>query len=122
MLSEAQKRQMRSLALGHWPHVLAVYLFGSAATHEMRADSDIDLAILTAEKLEPETILTLKGQLGTLFKRDVDIVDLMRADVVTRAQVVAGGDLLACQDARYTALFETTALSQYALLNEERRE
>lgn len=33
------------------PDVVAIYLFGSAATGELRADSDIDLAVLPAEPL-----------------------------------------------------------------------
>ena len=54
------------------------------------------------------------------FRRDVDIVDMLTADAVTRAQVIAHGEMILCRDEFFVALFETTALGNYALLNEER--
>lgn len=70
--------------------------------------------------MDPETPFELKTDLAAFLKRDIDLVDLRRADTVTKAQVVATGDLLFSSDAR--AVFETVALSSYAILNEERRE
>jgi predicted nucleotidyltransferase len=105
-----------------FPDAMAFYCFGSAATGEMREDSDIDLAVLSEEPLDPEKVFDLKSEISRNFRRDVDVVDLMRADSVTAVQVVVYGQLLMSKSKLQTGLFETTAMSAYALLNEERRE
>lgn len=58
--------------------------------------------------------------MSQLLRRDVDLVDLARADTVTVAQVVVNGERLYKDDSSVADFFETTALSAYALLNEER--
>ena len=106
------------------PSATALYVFGSAANGSMNPESDIDLAILVGSDgdLDAETAFQLKTDLAALFKRDVDLVDMLRADDVTRAQVITTGRLVMCADANRCAVFETAALAKYANLNEERRE
>lgn len=106
----------------HLPAVEAIYIFGSAVSGLLDRTSDIDLAFLSKDKPDAKQVLAIKGDLGLLLKRDIDFVDLFRADTVTKAQVITGGELLYAQQANRVAHFETVALSQYAHLNEERAE
>ncbi len=56
-----------------------------------------------------------------MLLRDVDLIDLRRADTVTQAQVVSSGELLLQQNPGLIAQFETDVLSMYAQLNLERQ-
>ena len=96
------------------------YLFGSSATGDATPSSDIDLALLLSAKLSAAAALAIKAGVSALFHRDVDLIDLRRADAVTKAQVIATGEVLLNAVPVTVALFETTAFAQYALLNEER--
>ena len=100
----------------------AVYSFGSQASGDARADSDVDLAFLSATRIEPEARWMLQEKIASQLGRDVDLVDLARASTVFRAQVVTTGDLVLDVSPPKTAAFEATALSAYARLAEERRE
>jgi predicted nucleotidyltransferase len=101
-------------------HLLAVYLFGSLASGEQTTQSDIDVAFLMKEMPEVKDVFDAKTELSYHFRRDVDLIDLWRADTVTKAQVVTTGELLFAFDRYKIDEFEMIVLSQYALLNEER--
>lgn len=103
------------------PAVIAVYLFGSFATGRSTPDSDIDLAILAAEPLAPESRWHLAQTLAITLSRDVDLVDLRQASTVMRVQVLASAQLLLETDRAKRQQFEAVALGAYARLNEERR-
>ena len=71
-------------------------LFGSAARHEARPDSDIDL-LVSFEAGVPVTLFTLiemQAELSALFARRVDLVPknglkpALRAEVLSEAQVL----------------------------------
>ena len=74
-----------------FPGAYGAYVFGSAATGQLRPESDLDVAILRVNPLSPDEVLELKSFISQKFRRDSDI-------------------------------FETMALSRYALLDEERWE
>ncbi len=101
--------------------VVAIYLFGSSVTGEMRADSDIDLAILPANPLAPTHVWTLAQSLAVVAGRDVDLVDLLSASTVLRAQIISTGQRLYCGNEPLCSEFEGRAYSDYARLNEERK-
>lgn len=100
--------------------VLALYVFGSQASGQTHAASDIDLAVLVDEPLKDA--LELEGELAELLGAEVDLVDLRRAPTVLQAQVVSEGERLLAKDFVEAARFETFVFSSYARLNEERRE
>jgi len=104
------------------PDVVAVYLFGSTARGEASARSDLDLALLGRRPLDPVMRWELQQHLAVAAGRDVDLVDLRAASSVFRVQVLRDGQVLLDRDPNARALFEATALSSYARLNEERRE
>ena len=104
----------------HLPDILAVYRFGTWDTEHERPDSDIDLAVLPVAPLDSMDRWNLQQQLASVLSRDVDLVDLLQASTVMRAQVIAHGVRLYCADETACATFETYVFSAYARLNEER--
>ena len=103
------------------PGLLAIYRFGSWDTASARRDSDIDLAVWTRQPLDPVRRWEVAQDLASEAGRDVDLVDLVQASTVMRAQVVAAGERLYCADRDACEAFEDRAFSDYARLNEERR-
>ncbi|MBX3334540.1 MAG: nucleotidyltransferase domain-containing protein [Nitrospira sp.] len=104
------------------PSLIALYRFGSAQRGAVRPDSDIDLAILTQEALPELRRFELAQDLAIQLHRDVDLIDLRSASTVMRMQILSTGTCLAGQDEQARREFEMYAYSDYARLNEERRE
>lgn len=104
-----------------YPDVVAIYRFGSWGTANQRKDSDIDIALLAARPISAIPLWELGQRLAQRAGRDVDLVDLLSASTVMRAQVVANGQRLFCADESVCANFEDLAFSAYARLNEERK-
>ncbi|WP_322558234.1 type VII toxin-antitoxin system MntA family adenylyltransferase antitoxin [Halomonas sp.] len=76
------------------PSLQAIYLFGSQATGEATAASDIDLAVLLASPLPLEQRWQLSGELADRLGADVDLIDLRQASTVLQHQVVTTGQRL----------------------------
>lgn len=103
-----------------FPKAEAFYLFGSRATGEANAQSDFDFAILVQQPVSPADGAQAKLAIAALLRQDVDFVDLLRADTVTRFLVVSHGVILWEGESRTTAEFENVTFSVYASLNQER--
>jgi predicted nucleotidyltransferase len=58
-----------------------VYLFGSAATGNMREGSDIDIAV---SGLPPETFFQVMAKVADILGHSVDLIDLDEANPFTR--------------------------------------
>lgn len=99
---------------------IVIYLFGSAARNELRKDSDIDIAILTDNDIDPYECFMKAQELADVFKRDVDLINLNTSSAVFKAQVVGTGKKIYCSDETKRMYFEMRALKSYAMLNEER--
>ncbi len=109
----------------HLPATQAVYLYGSRARGEERADSDLDLAVLVPPGAPDDTLSPLgelRFELEDATGLVVDLVDLRRVPTVLQKEVVAGGRRLFAADERAADEFEMLTLSYYQKLNEERRE
>jgi len=104
------------------PDLIACYRFGSTERGTTRPDSDVDLAILSGKTLSELNRFELAQDLAAQLHRDVDLVDLRAASTVMRMQVLSTGTCLATEDERARREFEMYAYSDYARLNEERRE
>lgn len=102
--------------------LVAVYLFGSRARGDQREGSDADLAVLSKSKLTPEMQFELRAKLETVLHAPVDLIDLRAASTVFRVEILRAAVLLFEGDRDARQLFEATALSAYARLNEERKE
>jgi predicted nucleotidyltransferase len=74
------------------PDIDLAVLFGSVATGETRADSDVDLALLGRHPLD---LVRLSNVVTQLLQTDaVDVVDLRRASPLLQNEVVKGGRLI----------------------------
>ncbi len=104
-----------------FPDLHLIYRFGSMHIEERHAESDIDLAVLLSQPMEPLKRWAAQNHLALLLHAEVDLVDLRTASTVMQAQVLRTGILLYESDPQLRALYEMRVLSAYAFLNEERR-
>jgi len=104
------------------PDFIALYRFGSQTKESARPDSDVDLAVLTCHPIPARRRFELAQDLAVHLHHDVDLVDLRTASTVMRMQVISTGECLAAPNEAVRREFEMYAYSDYARLNEERRE
>ena len=102
--------------LQRYPRMIALYVFGSASSGQRGAASDIDLAILNSEPIEPAQLYRDARALEATL--DVDLVDLLAASTVLKKEVIAGGRLLYSSDRDATLDFEARVLSEYGRYRE----
>ena len=102
------------------PDARAVYLFGSRAGGVARPDSDLDLAVLPPRPLGAVERFDAQEALALALAVDVDLVDLLSASTVMRAEVLRTGRVVYDADPTARAFWEVWTMSAYALLNEER--
>jgi predicted nucleotidyltransferase len=103
------------------PDVVGVWLFGSHATGRAGPHSDIDLAVLAPRPLDPVAVFDAGLRLGVLAGRDVDLVDLRRASIVLRKEVIANGRLLARSDRSACDRFASDSIAMYVDFQHQRR-
>jgi predicted nucleotidyltransferase len=101
-----------SLPEGRFP-LSALWLFGSQARGEARADSDVDLAALFSRPVPAEAVLAARLDLSTLVGREVDLVDLRRASPILGHQVLRDGRLLLDLDPADRHVFAMLLPSRY---------
>lgn len=104
------------------PGLIALYRFESQAKGTARPYSDVDLAVLAHDIIPMIGLFELAQELALQLHRDVDFSDLHDASTVMRMQVLSTGTCLPAPDDRARREFEMYAYSDYARLNEERRE
>ena len=100
---------------------IVLYRFGSSVAGALRAESDLDYALLATRPLEAIERFELQEDVARALGRSVDLVDLRHASAVLRMQVVASGVAVAVGDAVEAERFEILTYASYARLNEERR-
>lgn len=76
------------------PEIQAVYLFGSAVTGRLRAESDLDLGACFAPEAQVVPRLQLLEQLAAAGFDRVDLVYLHEADPALRYEIVRHNRLL----------------------------
>lgn len=104
------------------PGLIALYRFGSQTQGTARPNSDVDLAVLARDPIPNLRRFELAQELAIQLHRDVDLVDLRNASTVMRIQVLSTGICLDARNEPARREFEMYAYSDYARLNEERRE
>ena len=104
------------------PSLIALYRFGSQAKGLARPESDLDLAVLECNPIPAVRRFELTQELAIQLHRDVDLVDLRTASTVMRMQVISTGECLYAPNEPTRREFEMYVFSDYARLNEERRE
>ena len=104
------------------PGLIALYRFGSQAKRTARPESDIDLAVLVRDPIPSMRLFELAQDLAVQLHRDVDLIDLRAVSTVMRMQVLSTGACLDAPDEPARREFEMYAYSDYARLNEERKD
>jgi predicted nucleotidyltransferase len=107
------------ILLAAFPAAQAIYAFGSQASGNARVDSDLDLAILVENYADPETLWKMSGELATLAKCEVDLLDLRAASTVMQYQVITTGRCIWSRSIEST-LFELLVLSEKLALDTAR--
>ncbi|MBK8537900.1 MAG: nucleotidyltransferase domain-containing protein [Candidatus Competibacteraceae bacterium] len=102
-----------------WPHLLAVYAFGSRVQGTAGPASDLDLAVLVAGRADPMLLWELSQQLANVLGCDVDLLDLRAVSRVMQYQIITTGKVLWAKDAQ-AAIFESFILSEKTALDEAR--
>lgn len=90
--------------LAQHPEIRLAILFGSMASGEGRAESDLDLAVDAGMPLGAEARIALIGELGEATGRPVDLVDLCSVGEPLLGQIVVHGKRLAGDDVVYAEL------------------
>ncbi len=95
---------------GQKDDIIAAYLFGSTVKNKDRKGSDLDLAILFKESIDPYRRFQAKLQIANDLENDVnaklDIVDLRSADLYFIHQVMKNKMLLFERDVHGRVSFE----------------
>ena len=104
-------------ALADRDDLVAVYLFGSAATGRAHALSDVDVAVLLVEGLSDAEMfargLEIGGELENVVGGPVDLVVLNRAAPALCFQVLKTGRLLLDRNPDARSVFIMRALGRY---------
>ena len=114
-------KEIVTLLANQLPTLNLVYLFGSRATNQYRVDSDWDIAIACATKLDNVERWNIAQDLAIALNADVDLVDLLDASTVLQMQVVEHGQRLFEKD-DLGASFEMQVFSMYGRLQESRND
>lgn len=98
-----------------------IILFGSATRGRLTASSDIDLAFLSEQDIDPFEVFQVAQEISAELNRDVDLVDLSQASTVFQAIVFSTGQVLYCSDPARRRKLHALTLKKYTRLNEERQ-
>jgi predicted nucleotidyltransferase len=126
--------KIRSVSLiavkGFEPRITILYLYGSRAAGTENAESDFDFAIAATRPLSHSERGTLAERLGDALLEsrlasslpEVDAVDIRSIPLTLAAQILESGIVILGEEDPERGFLETRLMSEYAELNEERRE
>ena len=87
-------------SLSHVPGVLLAILYGSAATGQLRSDSDIDIAMLLDAPMPADLRISLTQSLSDQLGREVDLLDLHAISGTILKQVLCKGRVVINNDSK----------------------
>ena len=119
LLGSSYKSRVISSVRNKIPSVKLIYLFGSFASGEQHANSDLDIAILPITALDNLTRWQIAQDLACELDIDVDLIDLNTASTVLCQQVITQGQLL-WGNANDDDVFTVKTMSMYQHLQAER--
>ena len=104
--------------------IIAVYALGSVVRDELRAESDIDLALLLAPgaSMSATEVAARSNALAEIVGRRVDLGVLSAKNLVYTRQALLTGQCVYRRPLSQAALMVATWLGLYAGYQEERRE
>lgn len=115
MNSEIQKNIFHLKQIAEtYPQILAIYLFGSAASGNTGPLSDIDLGIFLTEEISSDCQLQLEAQICSALKTDkVDIVFLNKIPLDAAYSIIKDGVCLYDKDRAKLAEIIFIMISRY---------
>lgn len=93
--------------------IAAAWLFGSGAAGRLAPHSDLDLAVLPVEPIDPLWLAGLSAELSPLAGRELQLVDLRRAGPILGRQVLHNGVLVFDADCRVRLVWQAHVLVDY---------
>ncbi len=103
--------------LSHRREIQAAYVFGSGATGRVRADSDLDIAVLIDRRAVSDSLdyrLKLMADLGSALRRsDIDLVILNDASPLLVHRILSRGKLVFERSASARVRFQVRAAGRY---------
>ncbi len=99
----------------------AILLFGSYARGTQNAESDIDIAIKTNQKISKKEIFQMRLELEEIIKNDMDLINLEDIKDDFRYEILMNGKTLYCKDELKFELYKLAKYQEYFDLNESRK-
>lgn len=99
-----------------------IYIFGSIINAYFRDESDIDIAFYTEKEINSYDLFLKAQEISLSLGREIDLINLKNTSTVFAIQVITKGILISCIDNNKRMEFEMYTFSNYAKLNEERKE
>ena len=113
---EMGKKLKRCFQKNH-KNINLAYLFGSYAKGRITPLSDVDVAVLLNDRIDPKVYFDiqtdLSDQLSSYLKKEVEVVILNRADPRLSYQVIKYGEIVFEKNLNSKADFERKALNIY---------
>ena len=103
------------------PYAMAAWLYGSAPTGSMNAESDSDVAVLLPFSNARKTSWSLKAQTQALterWDRKVDLVSFSASSWVPQKEILMAGKPLFSKNALFVGNAELQTFSRYREFNE----
>jgi|GEM_PF-398710 len=115
--------QIRSELKTH-TEIAAAYLLGSAITGQLRHDSDIDIALLPADRqvISMQLCLDLAGLLEARLGKTVDIGIIRSSNLIYASEAILRGQRILTLQKEYTETSEMRLLGCYLVFKEDRKE
>jgi len=118
-----QAQEIEDLIRATFPDAQAIYLFGSHATGQVHATSDVDIAVLLpprqAAPLGSHRLFEVAARVGVQLP--CDVVNLRCVSTVLQAEIVTTAERLYCADALAADDFEMQAITRFQHFSRERR-
>ncbi|HJT98111.1 MAG TPA: nucleotidyltransferase domain-containing protein [Rhodanobacteraceae bacterium] len=111
----------REALLREFPELIGAWMFGSAASGSLRAESDIDLAVWCGAPVPGVRRWEAERELGVMLDRDVDLIDLASAGTLIAVEIFTKGLVLVERDAQAVLDLHARTLSDYAELMDATR-
>lgn len=113
--------QLRTDIQSVLPDAVAAWIYGSAGSGSMNAESDIDIAVLLPSSDVRKTSWLLRTQAQALaerWDRKVDLVNFAAVSCVLQKEILKADKPLFSKDDLIVGFAELQALSQYREFNE----
>lgn len=104
-------QQMQEVLTG-FPDLVLALVFGSVASGQQRADSDLDIAVAAKQVLTADQKMNLIAALAEQIGRPVDLIDLKVAGEPLLGQIVQHGRRLLGSDGEYARMISRHLFEQ----------